>query len=58
VRRDNGETVCVTCETNLGNYWRHGLARLAESYAAMGVDEVKGAWFEDHEFILAVCRES
>ncbi len=57
VRRDNGETVCVTCETNLGNYWRRGLARLAESYAAMDVAEAKGAWFEDHEFIMAICRE-
>lgn len=58
VRRDNGESVCVTCENTLLVYWRRGLARLAETYAAMDVSEVKGAWFEDHEFILATCREN
>lgn len=56
VRRDNSETVCVTCENTLLVYWRRGLAKLGEK--TIDPTEAKGAWFEDHEFIMQMCREN
>lgn len=53
IRRDNGETVCVTCENTLLQAWRRGLVRLAEHMP--DVNEAKGAWIEDHQFIVDVC---
>lgn len=56
VRRDNGESVCISCENNLAVFWKRGLARLGEK--AIDPKEAKGAWFEDHEFIMQMCREN
>lgn len=56
VRIETADSVCVTCETNLGNYWRRGLVKLGEK--TIDPTEVRGAWFEDHEFIMQMCREN
>ena len=56
VRLGDGETICVTCENNLSVYWSRGLVRLGER--SIDPKEAKGAWFEDYEFIMQMCREN
>jgi hypothetical protein len=54
-RGKNGTTVCATCENTATQTWLRGLARLGEVEA--NALEVRGAWIEDHEFIIRTCRE-
>lgn len=54
-RGRGGEMICATCEDTTGQTWRRGLARLGEEEA--NAFEVRGAWIEDHEFIIRTCRE-
>lgn len=56
IRRDNGETVCVTCENTLLVSWRRGLVRLGEQ--TIDPHEARGAWFEDHGLIVQLCLEN